>query len=271
MPDIDLKRLQDIELDILDEFLRVCRENDLTTFMVGGSLLGTIRHHGFIPWDDDIDVAMSRKDYETFRKIANSQLKDGYFFQDCTTEKKSGLVFGKIRKDHTTMSEKYSYHIDMHQGIWIDIFVYDYVSDDAKTRKKDLDHILFLKNLYIIKSGYKLPENRSFLFNCAYYGAKVASAFVSIDSLIHKLENEMKKYGKTNHVFPYGGANLKVDLMPATLIEELIDAQFEGRNVKVFKDYDHYLSALYGNYMQLPKEEDRKNGSSHFLHELKFE
>ncbi|MCF0105986.1 MAG: LicD family protein [Holdemanella sp.] len=268
----DLKRLQQEELDILDELMRVCKEYNLTLFISGGSLLGAIRHKGFIPWDDDIDLGMPRKDYEKLVKIAPKALKESYVLQDNRLEKKCGLNFGKIRKKGTIMSENYSHHIDMSQGIWIDIFPYDKVSNDEKVRKKNMQKLSFYRNMYIIKSGYKAPEGKSKAFYAAYHIAKMASVFYSIDYLIEKVNSIMMEYENqdTDYVFPYGGAYPDRDLMPKRIIEHLKPVMFEGREILAFEDYDYYLKSLYKNYMELPPVEKRVNGSQHTLHEIKF-
>ena len=145
MTEVDLKTLQNIELEILDEFIRVCEKNQLTYFLIGGSCIGAVRHHGFIPWDDDIDVGMPREDYEKLVEIAADELNPEYFFQNYHSEKNCGLIFGKIRKNNTILSENYSYHIHMHQGVWIDIFPYDQIGDKPELSKWDSRVISILR------------------------------------------------------------------------------------------------------------------------------
>lgn len=139
-----LIKIQQIELSILNEFSKICQKHNLTYFLVGGSCLGMIRHKGFIPWDDDIDLGMPRKDYQKFCEIAKAELPDDLVLQNFDTEPQCGLVFGKIRKKGTILSENYSYHINMNQGVWIDIFPYDFVSNNKWIRKIDYYRTLFL-------------------------------------------------------------------------------------------------------------------------------
>lgn len=266
MEDTVLNELKSIELEIFDEFVRICKKYDLSYFLMGGTLLGAVRHKGFIPWDDDIDVGMPRSDYEKFILVAQDELKEELFLQNYHSEPNCGLVFSKIRKGNTTMSEKYSAHIKMHQGIWIDIFPYDYLGD-----KKKISKISFIKNLYIIKCGYKFPEGKSKLLFLPYLLMKIFVFFVPISLFIKQLENNMHKKdnGVYSQVYPYGGAYGEKDIMPTNVINNTEQIEFEGRIVSGLKDYDYFLSRLYGDYMKLPPENQR-HGGMHYLKELKI-
>ena len=189
-----LKKLQELEFDILKQFIEICDKYNLNYSLAYGTLIGAVRHKGFIPWDDDIDVAMSRADYDKFCKIMESQPLEGYFFQSYITEPQCGLIFSKIRKDNTVLSEIYSHHINMHQGVWIDIFPYDKVSNNKIKRK--IDYLMFLvwKNMYIVKCDYNMPPNRSKIGYIFYYVVKFVNLFLSRRFLINKVEKSMTKY-----------------------------------------------------------------------------
>lgn len=259
----ELQHLKDIELEILDEFLRICNENDIKYFLVGGTLLGAVRHGGFIPWDDDIDISMIRSEYKRFIETCKTQLSDKYALQCFDTEPNCGLVFAKIRKKGTVMSEDYSSHIDMSQGIWIDIFVYDAVPANPRKLKKHLQKVSFLKNLYIVKCGYKMPPNKSIAFKCAYYTAIALAAPISLTTIINALEREFYRYQDNTDVkyFPFGGAySADKELQDKAFLEDLSPIVFEERECLSFTNYDKYLTRLYGDYMQLPPAEKRVAG-----------
>lgn len=266
-----LKKLQKLELDILKQFIEICDKYNLNYSLAYGTLIGAVRHNGFIPWDDDIDVAMPRDDYDKFCKIMESQPLKGYFFQSYVTEPQCGLVFGKIRKDNTVLSEIYSHHINMHQGIWIDIFPYDKVSNYKIKRK--IDYLMFLvwKNMYIVKCDYNMPPNRSKIGYIFYYIVKFANLFLSRGFLINRVEKSMTKYKNksTNYVFSYTDNNVEQKKFPSELLDHYCFLDFEGEKVKSFKKYDYYLRKNYGDYMILPPEDQRANGSGHFIKEFR--
>lgn len=263
MNDVQLQKLKEIELEMLDEFLRLCDKHRIEYFLSGGTCLGAIRHQGFIPWDDDIDISMSRGNYERFAAVAQAELDDRYVFQSCETEPNCGLVFGKIRKRGTVYSETYSHHIDMSQGVWIDIFPYDNLPDNAEEQKRLYRKVQLLKNLYIVKCGYKLPEGKSGAAVPAYYGAKILCSFLPQSWLIDKLQHAMRQYegDECLFTFPYGGAYApEKERMPASMLTEYVEVPFEGRMCKTLKDYDRYLTSLYGDYMTLPPVDQRRAG-----------
>lgn len=262
-----LLKLQNIELDILKSFSQLCEKHNLTYFLVGGSCLGMVRHQGFIPWDDDIDLGMPRKDYEKFCEIAKKELPEDLVLQNFDTEPNCGLIFGKIRKKGTILSEDYSYQIPMSQGVWIDIFPYDFVPDDEKTRQRKYRKVLFYKNLYIVKSGYKNPHPESWMYRIAYGIAKMVVAPLSLHFLIKKIKKFMICKEETEYVFPYGGAYPKKDLFTKDLIEETVKMPFEQAKFRTFRQYDRYLKQLYGDYMVLPPVEKR-TGGMHHIHEI---
>ena len=234
----DLKKIQEIELEIFDEIVRICNKYNLKYALIGGSTLGAVRHHGFIPWDDDIDLGMPRKDYEMFCELCKTELDTNRFMlQNFDTEPNCGLIFGKVRRLNTTLSEYYSYHIDMNQGVWVDIFPYDYVSNDKMTRKNDIRSLKFYQNLYIIKCGYKFPNNRSKSLKIAYDVAKGGLHLWSNKRLIKKIKQIMNKNNKktTDYIFPYGGVYTDKDLLPGDTFDNLIQVSFEGSKVNIYK------------------------------------
>lgn len=264
----DLATIKELELEVLDEFLRICNKHHLNYFLSGGTCLGAVRHGGFIPWDDDIDISMPRADYEKFCEIAFDELGDKFVLQNYWTEPNCGLVFGKVRQKNTLYNETYSAHIDMSQGVWIDLFPYDVIPDSVPEQEKLYRKILFWKNLYIVKCGYKFPENRTRALKLAYYGAKVMSLFFSRKALIDRLDGLCRQFNESTNsvVIPYGGAHtLDQERMPKEMIYDLVPIEFEGRSCLTLADYDRYLTNLYGDYLQLPPENERKGGFHNML------
>ena len=130
--DKTLKKLHKVEIEILDEIVRICKKHNIKYSLFAGTMLGAVRHAGFIPWDDDIDVGMLRSDYEKFIKIAHEEL-DSKFSLDCFEyNKKYHLGFAKIKKNGTIFDEEASHHMDNHKGIFVDVFPVDNVYDNIK-------------------------------------------------------------------------------------------------------------------------------------------
>ena len=261
--DEELQQLKAIELEILDEFVRICDKHSIKYFLSDGTCLGAARHKGFIPWDDDIDVSMLRSDYEKFCEVCKTDLADAYILQNFHTEKNCGLVFAKIRKKGTIFSEDYSQHLNINQGVWIDIFPYDNVPDNRDILLKQTKKVDFLKNLYIVKSGYKMPPNMTLLKKIAYYGAKLLCVFTPFSTLITKLDKEMTRFNNQNckNIYPYGGAyGIDREMLPARLCTETTTVEFEGNHYLTYKNYEEYLTLHYGNYLELPPENERVAG-----------
>ncbi len=270
MTNEDVAKLQAVELEILDEILRLCSKHHLEVVLIGGSCIGAVRHQGFIPWDDDIDLGMPREDYETLKKICETELDSRFVFQDFDTQPNCGLIFGKIRRKDTILSEYYSYQIDMNQGVWVDIFPYDYVSDDISKQSQDRKKLGLWQNLYIIRCGYSFPKGRPSWMKIGYYIAKALTHLLPLSFYINKIKNIEFKYNdtKTNTIYLYGGVYKEKDVLPANVLDSLKDVSFENRNVKIISAYDMYLTNLYGDYMTLPPVEKRVAGG-HTIHEFK--
>ena len=154
-----MNKLQERQYEILVELDRICKKNNIEYFLDGGTLLGAVRHKGFIPWDDDLDVAMFRKDYEKFKSIVSSELNEKYFFQDYDTDDGYGMVFGKLKIKNTKYTEKVANKSRAKDGIFIDIFIYDNISANEKKAKKDFMKVVILRMMLLLKKKYIIEAN----------------------------------------------------------------------------------------------------------------
>lgn len=250
------KELHDILLDMLDEFCRVCNENNLTYYLIGGSCLGAVRHKGFIPWDDDIDVGMPRKDFEKFNIIAQKKLKGGLFLQNFKTDPNYYYEFCKIRNSNTTYIEDGLSDLDINHGLFLDVFPIDYVPNTVLSKAEFRIKRAMYDN-YINEYYKGKPKQASFQKKAMSLFAKIAikDVFEAKDK-----RNELFKkisYQPTEYIANFYGAWAKKEIVPADVFSEGVDALFEGRTVRVPTNYDAYLSHVYGNYMQLPPENKR--------------
>ena len=131
-----LRKVRQTQLEIAREIRRVCQENDISCFLAHGTFLGAVRHGGFIPWDDDMDMGMLRSDYEKFCRIAPEKLKPEFCLQTWYTEPNYGLPFGKVMKRNTLYLENKKTRRLENNGIYVDIFPYDYAPEDVQERNR---------------------------------------------------------------------------------------------------------------------------------------
>lgn len=134
--DAKTKELQKYGLKILSEFHNICEANNIKYILDYGTLLGAVRHKGFIPWDDDIDVAMTREDFNKFQELASKLLPENMFLQTNESDENYYNTFAKIRIPDNNYIEKAVEHFDHVHGPWIDIFIYDYKYDDENLNRK---------------------------------------------------------------------------------------------------------------------------------------
>lgn len=256
-----LIKVRQVQLEIAREIRRVCEENGISYFLAHGTFLGAIRHGGFIPWDDDMDMGMLRQDYEKFCRIAPEKLKPEYCLQTWYTEPNYSLPFGKVMKRGTVYLENKKTSRLLENGIYVDIFPYDYAPEDPYEQKKLAASLLSLYRMKLMKSGYKpWLENDRIIWKkrIGYLYYQMKSLFVGQQTLardydtlavaIHDSGVICERNGRTNPNY-----------YERSLIEELAEYAFEGETFKGPKNYDAYLTNLYGDYMVLPPEGQREN------------
>ena len=256
-----LKKLQSVEQEILDEIVRICDENNINYYLVGGTLLGAVRHKGFIPWDDDIDIAMVREDYNKFMKIAPKKLNDDYYIDCFFTNDKCYFPFLKVRKKNTVMNELEISHLNIDKGIFVDIFPLERLNNPYS--KKNRIKALLIKNMWdTILYKYRIVPKLS---QCRHPFLVFFLNFGSLNfvkkKLIKILDSIHEKDGKFLASF-VGAYDYRKDIYVCDKILEPKDILFNAKKYKSFSDPDYYLKTLYGDYMKLPPVEDRVNHSA---------
>lgn len=256
-----LKKIRSVQLDIAKEIKRVCEENDIPYFLAHGTFLGAIRHGGFIPWDDDMDMGMLRQDYEKFCRIAPEKLKPEFCLQTWYTENNYGLPFGKVMKKNTIYLENKKTSRLQNNGIYVDIFPYDYAPEDPAERDRLTAELLSIYRMKLMKSGYKpwLEEDKIiWKKRIGYLYYQMKSLFVSQKSLARDYDTLAVAVHDSTVICERNGRT-KLDCYDRSHIEELAEYTFEGETFKGPKHFDQYLTSLYGDYMVLPPEGEREN------------
>ncbi len=256
LTDYELHILQKIELEMLIEIDRICRKNDIRYSIDGGTLLGAVRHKGFIPWDDDADVIFLRSEYEKFREACKCDLdSERFFLQDYITDPEYRWGYAKMRRNDTSYIRAGQEDQKFHDGIFLDIFVVDNVPDGWFARR--IHHFacfLIRKGLYS-EVGKKNEKNP--VIRCIY----TLMSRISKDTYFrwrNKLAASVagKKTELISHYMYQYPKRCKYGL-PGECFGEMIDMEFDGYTLRGFKKYDLYLSRLYGDYMKMPPESDR--------------
>lgn len=257
---VSIKKIQELQLNMLLEFDKICRRNNIKYILFGGTLLGAIRHKGFIPWDDDIDVGLLRNDYEKFIKIAKEELPGSLFLQHTSTDKKSIFPFVKIRKKHTLFLEKGTRKIKMNQGVFIDVFPLDNYNSQDKKNIKILRRVNILMNL-MIKGHSKFIYNKSKWYLQPFKILMKVFVFVPSKWFIKRIDIELSKLKsiKADYVNHYTNGISKKRLdrfkIEKSAFDNLIEVEFNDNFFPVPKNYDLILKRCYGDYMKLPPKE----------------
>ena len=259
-----MTELQQVEFDLLKEFIRVCEKHSLTYYLIGGSALGAVRHKGFIPGDDDIDVGMPREDYDKLMSL-HDEFKHPYFLQNFRTDRKYPLNFAKLRNSETTKIEKWFYLQYKNDGVWIDIFPLDGM--ERKKVRPAKHYARKVKwNWFNVKACYfwcarRKPQKGRFFKDIGIDILAFIFMFLNIGKYTNKLvDRRAKKIPFSKETLLVGnlfGTNATREAMPYEVFSTPSKGIFEGLKVNLPHDSDKYLTLLYGDYMKLPPENER--------------
>lgn len=244
-----IREIQLHQLEMLKSLDKVFKESGIRYFAIGGTALGAVRHSGFIPWDDDIDIAMLREDYEKFLRL-QPKLDKNHFILNHDTDRNYPLYFSKVVDLNVPFFESDLIKYDFPKNIFIDIFPWDQV-DDWKKRKEYLNKI---------RKKFKraVPRNRgNLLDHLKYYAYQLMNGFESSHSLYKRLDQVSQALADGDH--DTWGHPMFNDVLKHDQIFPLRYLPFEDFRMPVPHKCEEYLAFKYGDYMTLPEEKDRVN------------
>lgn len=258
MVELDLQAQKEIATEVLCKIDKICRAEGFAYSLAYGTLLGAVRHGGFIPWDDDIDIMMPRSDYMRFIEYCNTH-DVGFELASTFNDKDYGYIFSKACDRDTTVipdNMKWKKH-----GIQVDIFPIENLGDDRTTAEKLFSARRFQRELLVAWNWERYEKNphRSRYHNAAKLAFFILSRVASGKALASSIHSFYGKLADKKSAFVgiVCGAYRMREIMPASIYEEYTDIGFEGHSFRTIAKYDEYLSTVYGNYMQLPPEDKR--------------
>ncbi len=251
----DIKELQSILLELIMEVHSICCENGIKYFLAFGSLIGAVRHKGFIPWDDDVDIMMPREDYNKFKLLWKQDPPKGFILQDEDVEDKYENNFMKIRKDHTTFLQfEGERKNSRHKGIFVDVFPGDRQAPNRLLQLIQKSEFV-LSLLY--NRGYTSTDKGVRAFFEKFLLRLVPRRFYrSFSTWLGKRGRRWNSKKDSSVIFPVTIRSCN-RLYPADLFENMQEIEFRGRLYNAVRDTEKYLSIAYGDFMKLPPESER--------------
>ncbi|TGD19562.1 LicD family protein [Levilactobacillus suantsaiihabitans] len=252
-----IDRIHQVELGNLTQFTQLCQELDLPYFLMGGSLLGAIRHQGFIPWDDDVDVGLLRADYDRFIAQAPAALANThYFLQTPASDQNYALSYAKLLDRNTYIEEKNNVN-NARKGIFIDIFPLDRIPLETGAQREQLGKFQLLNTRLLLQLRYHLVDNPLRKLQSPLTGQQIAAATDlknQREAVMTQYQDDVQLPQVKNLASQYAYDKEIYDVKELT---DLIPVPFEQLTVQVPRNYDKILQRLYGDYLTLPPESQR--------------
>lgn len=247
MPREQLKKMQMVELELLLELDRICRKNQIKYNICGGTLIGCMRHGGFIPWDDDVDVRMLRKEYEKFKRACEKDLDTSQFFlQDFDSDPLYRWGYAKLLKTGTTYVRAGQEHLGMKNGIWVDILISDGIPNHKISAKIHQAICFFLRKILWSPVGAKVSKNVMLRFWYKMLSWIPRRVPVAVISYLARRYNFDKCNTFRSLTFP------QIHGLKKEWFVDLAEMNFEGHKVLGPRDAHGWLTQEYGDYMKMP-------------------
>lgn len=268
--EISLEEMQEIELGILKYIKSVCEQNGLRYYLAYGTLIGAIRHQGFIPWDDDVDIMMPREDYNRFVRITNENPDKTYKLMSYETCGEFTSFLPKVIDTRTTLIQNNGFIEKINLGVYVDIFVLDGIGNtyDEAVKKYQQVYNSYKKWLYCDTKVF-IPNSRNYIKDILRFIRNLPYKFNSIRFYLDKLSKVVQELDYDNSLYVCQTGLMfkkhKKHIYLKTDIDEGVDVQFAGDYFKAPSNYDALLRQNYGDYMKLPPESER---ISHHYYEV---
>lgn len=255
---LTLEETKEVLLGIMDDIDAFCRKHNITYYLGYGTLIGAVRHQGFIPWDDDIDILMKREDYERFCMEYPKYDHGNYKLVDLHNNKQWIKPFAKVCDTRTELNPLWLKDSTCRVGVAVDIFPLDAVDGE-----KEKEELLYKQEKMMMLLDLKVAKAKPSMTWLKFVIKRILAVFVAmvpVHYYVSKMEKMAMSYGGTDAklmgevAFPFDGNK---EVMSIETFEGVIELPFEGRNYMAPKNYDAYLRHIFGEYMELPKEEDR--------------
>lgn len=253
--DESLKKLQNMCLSILIDVDSFCRKHNIFYSLAYGTLLGAVRHHGFIPWDDDLDICMRRDQYEKFIQLWLAEKPEGYFLQNKDTDPDYSQSFTKIRKENTTFLQEADIPGKYHHGVFIDIFPMDRVPSGRIQQMvfywKNLKQLLYTREFIPPKGNFISKQLSGFLLSQTTKEIRANKRKLFLNEIINIDHNNEYK------IADLAALHTMTLFLDSSIMDEYIEMEFERYHFLSIKNWEQYLRVQFGNYEQLPPEEER--------------
>ena len=267
LTDEDIKKMHEVLLEMYDDLFAVCEKHGIKLIAGGGTALGAVRHKGFIPWDDDMDLCLTREDYQKFIQCFDDELGDRYDLLAPGYKKGSNCFLMRVLKKNTTLLNMIDEASPYPTGIYIDITPIDYAPDNSMIRfiKGKLSDVLRFISYSVYWKQYKSKSLEKFML-CSegktYYKIRMVTgaifSFYSAEKWFQVFDSFVQ--GKKNNIVTVAAGRKKYcgEAFQYNIFFPLQKATFAGRVIYIYNDIDVYLKRLYGNYMKIPDVKDRE-------------
>ena len=258
MRGIGIDELKQLQLEILVKVHEFCKKNNIDYFLGYGTLIGAVRHKGYIPWDDDIDIGMPRPSYDKFLQIFNGKVENLYVIAP-ELNWNYYAPYANICDSRTLLDEGDNDHRGIEVGVKIDVYPIDGVPENEEDYKKCKKKVLFYNRILSIKRTKKwFPKGGSFLGYVRYIFDKIVYMLIPYSYIQKRIYSQAtnNKFSESKYVdeFVFGPKYTRIE---REVFESYIDVDFEGYMLKTVKEYDKLLRLGYGDYMKLPPKEQQ--------------